>query len=68
MKLTEVAMELFMRIFATGCWKKGQMNMQIKEYFTLNENGLYEKYGYTFYKMMKDINGEDSRVYFINVE
>jgi hypothetical protein len=42
--------------------------MQIKEYFTLNEDGLYEKYVYTFYKMMKDINGEDSRVYFINVE
>lgn len=25
--------------------------------------GLYEKYGYAFYKMMDDINGEPSRVY-----
>lgn len=37
-------------------------------YISTNENGLYEKYGYTFYKMMKDINGEDSRVYITNVE
>ena len=32
-------------------------------YISTGETGLYEKYGYTFYKMMKDINGEDSRVY-----
>ena len=32
-------------------------------YISTGENGLYEKYGYTFYKMMKDMNGEDSRVY-----
>ena len=25
--------------------------------------GLYEKYGYEFYQMMNDINGESSRVY-----
>ena len=27
------------------------------------ETGLYEKYGYSFWKTMKDVNGEDSRVY-----
>ncbi len=32
-------------------------------YISTNHNGLYEKYGYEFFRMMKDINGEDSRVY-----
>ncbi len=32
-------------------------------YISTNHEGLYEKYGYEFYQMMKDIGGEDSRVY-----
>lgn len=32
-------------------------------YISTGHMGLYEKYGYTFYKMEKDIGGEDSRVY-----
>lgn len=32
-------------------------------YISTNHNGLYEKYGYEFFKMMKDMHGEDSRVY-----
>lgn len=32
-------------------------------YISTGETGLYEKYGYTFYQMMKDMHGEDSRVY-----
>lgn len=32
-------------------------------YISTNHVGLYEKYGYEFYKMEKDIEGEDSRVY-----
>lgn len=32
-------------------------------YISTNHNGLYEKYGYEFFEMMKDIHGEDSRVY-----
>lgn len=32
-------------------------------YISTNHDGLYEKYGYTFFQMMKDIGGEDSRVY-----
>lgn len=32
-------------------------------YISTGHTGLYEKYGYTFYKMEKDIGGEDSRVY-----
>ena len=32
-------------------------------YISTNHEGLYEKYGYGFYQMMKDISGEDSRVY-----
>ena len=34
-----------------------------KIYISTNHNGLYEKYGYEFFQMMKDVNGEDSRVY-----
>lgn len=37
-------------------------------YISTNENGLYEKYGYCFYQMMKDMNGENSRVYRIDVK
>ena len=32
-------------------------------YISTNHIGLYEKYGYEFYKMEKDIEGEESRVY-----
>ena len=32
-------------------------------YISTNHTGLYEKYGYIFYQMMKDMEGEDSRVY-----
>ena len=32
-------------------------------YISTNHNGLYEKYGYEFFGMMKDMHGEDSRVY-----
>lgn len=32
-------------------------------HISTNHVGLYEKYGYTFHAMMKDIGGEDSRVY-----
>ena len=32
-------------------------------YISTGETGLYEKYGYQFWKIMKDVHGEDSRVY-----
>ncbi len=32
-------------------------------YISTGETGLYEKYGYSFYRVMKDIHGEDTRVY-----
>lgn len=32
-------------------------------YISTNHVGLYEKYGYEFFKIMKDVEGEDSRVY-----
>ena len=32
-------------------------------YISTGHTGLYEKYGYEFYKMEKDIEGKDSRVY-----
>jgi GNAT superfamily N-acetyltransferase len=36
-------------------------------YISTNHEGLYEKYGYEFFKIMKDIEGEDSRVYVRNL-
>lgn len=36
-------------------------------YISTNHTGLYEKYGYEFFKMMKDVNGEDTRVYVKNL-
>lgn len=32
-------------------------------FISTNHTGLYEKYGYEFYQMMKDMDGEPSRVY-----
>ena len=32
-------------------------------YISTNHVGLYEKYGYNFLRTMKDVEGEDSRVY-----
>lgn len=32
-------------------------------YISTGHTGLYEKYGYAFFKMEKDIDGEESRVY-----
>lgn len=32
-------------------------------YISTGETGLYEKYGYTFFQLMKDMHGGDSRVY-----
>ncbi len=32
-------------------------------YVSTSEMGLYEKYGFTFYQSLKDINGNNSRVY-----
>lgn len=39
--------------------EEGEKNI----YISTNHDGLYEKYGYEFYRVMKDMNGEDSRVY-----
>ena len=36
-------------------------------YISTGEVGLYEKYGYSFWKTMKDMHGEDSRVYRVHV-
>ncbi|MBO4864225.1 MAG: GNAT family N-acetyltransferase [Eubacterium sp.] len=32
-------------------------------YISTGEKGLYEKYGFTYWKDMKDLNGDDTRVY-----
>jgi len=42
---------------------RGPLTSRHYIYISTGETGLYEKYGYSFWKMMKDVNGEDSRVY-----
>ncbi len=32
-------------------------------YISTGGTGLYEKYGYSFYQIMKDMDGEDTRIY-----
>lgn len=36
-------------------------------YVSTNEVGLYEKYGFKYYKNMNDITGNDSRIYYIEI-
>ena len=36
-------------------------------YISTGETGLYEKYGYSFWRIMKDMHGKDRRVYRISV-
>ena len=36
-------------------------------YISTGETGLYEKYGYSFWKMMKDVEGGESCVYRIDI-
>ncbi len=38
-----------------------------KTYISTSHTGLYEKYGYTFLRQMKDVHGEGTRVYFRNI-
>ena len=40
-------------------WSEGKTAL----YVSSREYGLYEKYGFSFYKTMKDENGQDSRVF-----
>lgn len=37
-------------------------------YISTGETGLYEKYGCSFWRVMKDMHGEDSRVYRMDIE
>ena len=39
-----------------------------KIYVSTNENGLYEKYGFKYYKNMLDITGNDSRIYYLEID
>lgn len=50
--------ELFRRIEALA----GAEGVQ-EIFISTDHTGLYEKYGFEFYQMMNDVNGEPSRVY-----
>ena len=43
--------------------EKARVQGADRVHISTNHNGLYEKFGYEFFCMMKDIDGEDSRVY-----
>ena len=40
-----------------------RLNGATYTHISTNHVGLYEKYGYKFFATMKDIEGEDTRVY-----
>ena len=48
-------------------YETAKANGEKQLYISTGETGLYEKYGYSFYKLMKDVHGEDSRVYRIDI-
>ncbi|MCH5341688.1 MAG: GNAT family N-acetyltransferase [Acetatifactor sp.] len=53
----------YMGILLEAAYEAAKNNGAGQVYISTGETGLYEKYGYSFYKMMKDVHGEDSRVY-----
>ena len=53
----------YMGILLEAACESAKSNGAAQIYISTGETGLYEKYGYTFYQMMKDMHGEDSRVY-----
>ena len=46
-------------------WAENTANIKGNEavYISTNHIGLYEKYGYEFFKMAKSIDGEETRIY-----
>lgn len=53
----------YMGILLDFAYEAAKENGAGQIYISTGETGLYEKYGYSFYQMMKDMHGEDSRVY-----
>lgn len=58
----------YMEILLEFAYATAKNNGARHLYISTGESGLYEKYGYSFYQMMKDMHGEDSRVYRIDVK
>ena len=44
-------------------WRKSEDANGARENISTGHTGLYEKYGYEFFKTEKDVSGEDSRIY-----
>ena len=53
----------YMGILLDAAYETAKHNGAGQVYISTGETGLYEKYGYSFYQIMKDMRGEDSRVY-----
>lgn len=53
----------YMGILLDAAYDAAKRDGASQIYISTGETGLYEKYGYSFYRMMKDMHGEDSRVY-----
>lgn len=58
----------YVGILLEYAYETAKMNGDNYIYISTGETGLYEKYGYSFYQMMKDMHGEDSRVYRLEVQ
>lgn len=53
----------YMGILLNAAYETAKNNGAGQIYISTGATGLYEKYGYSFCQMMKDMHGEDSRVY-----
>lgn len=50
------------KLIETAC-QEAKNRGQKTIYVSTHDEGIYEKYGFSFYQIMKDFDGEDSRVY-----
>ena len=53
----------YMGLLIDEATKLAKMNGYKSIYISTNEIGLYEKYGFKFYQILKDLEDKDSRVY-----
>lgn len=57
----------YMGLLLESAYKTAKNQGAEQIYISTGETGLYEKYGYSFYQTMKDMHGENSRVYKIDI-
>lgn len=58
----------YMGIILDSAYKTANNDGAEHIYISTGKMGLYEKFGYSFYQMMKDMDGGDTRVYKIDIK